>query len=309
MRGLRPVSSACCSRLERRLVAASAGGDQAEALVGLALAFGVGVDLRPRAARRAAAPRPRRTARAGSSSSRRAPPASASAARATPRPSSSSVLTPSRLAISTSTRGLAGGRRSRSAPGSCTSSRRTTGRAGSWPACGAGAGSGRRVCAAPRGVRQVLAQCPSIIPASLLVHSWQAYPLPLLTHVEVLDAVSPMSFSDHAHAPAAPHGGRCAAMVRETRLSPADLIAPLFVRARRGRARADPVDARAASTSRSTRWSRRRASCTRLGVPAVILFGLPDHKDEAGARGLRRGRHRASRRCARSSARGARAGR
>jgi hypothetical protein len=33
-------------QLERRLVAASAGGHQAEALVGLALAVGVGVDLR-----------------------------------------------------------------------------------------------------------------------------------------------------------------------------------------------------------------------------------------------------------------------
>ena len=73
-------------------------------------------------------------------------------------------------------------------------------------------------------------------------------------------------------------------MVRETRLSPEDLIAPLFVTV--GKGRAEPI----ASMPGQSRLSvdlliKEAAEIRKLGVPAVILFGIPDRKDERGTSG------------------------
>lgn len=70
-------------------------------------------------------------------------------------------------------------------------------------------------------------------------------------------------------------------MVRETTLSPADLIYPLFVMG--GEGCHEPV----ASMPGQFRWSidvlvKEAAEAQALGVPAVILFGIPDRKDERG---------------------------
>jgi len=70
-------------------------------------------------------------------------------------------------------------------------------------------------------------------------------------------------------------------MVRETRLSPADLIAPLFVRHGSGLREAIPSMPGQSHLS----VDELVAECADLhagGVPAVILFGLPAYKDEAG---------------------------
>jgi porphobilinogen synthase len=73
-------------------------------------------------------------------------------------------------------------------------------------------------------------------------------------------------------------------MVRETRLSPADLIAPLFVTAGRGRREA------IASMPGQCRLSvdllvQEAQDIKKSGVPAVILFGIPESKDERGTSG------------------------
>ena len=69
-------------------------------------------------------------------------------------------------------------------------------------------------------------------------------------------------------------------MVRETRLSAADLIQPLFV------THGTDVDREIPSLPGQRHLSIDRlveeaASVYGAGVPAIILFGLPDHKDEA----------------------------
>jgi porphobilinogen synthase len=74
-------------------------------------------------------------------------------------------------------------------------------------------------------------------------------------------------------------------MVRETSLSPADLIYPLFVRS--GQGRQEPI----ASMPGQYRWSidlliKEAAEAKQLGIPAVIVFGIPDSKDERGTSGL-----------------------
>jgi porphobilinogen synthase len=69
-------------------------------------------------------------------------------------------------------------------------------------------------------------------------------------------------------------------MVRETRLSPADLIAPLFVR--HGSGLREPIASMPGQSHLSV--DELVAECAELhalGVPAVILFGLPAYKDEA----------------------------
>ncbi|BAS28987.1 porphobilinogen synthase [Limnochorda pilosa] len=71
-------------------------------------------------------------------------------------------------------------------------------------------------------------------------------------------------------------------MVRETWVRPDDLILPLFVRP--GRGVREPV----ASMPGVDRWSVDRVveparEAFELGVPAVILFGLPEGKDEEGS--------------------------
>ena len=72
-------------------------------------------------------------------------------------------------------------------------------------------------------------------------------------------------------------------MVRETLLSPKDFIAPLFVK--HGKNIQDPIlsmpgqfqfSPDTLATEAETLWSE--------GVPALILFGLPDGKDPTGSR-------------------------
>ncbi|MET0619960.1 MAG: porphobilinogen synthase [Thermoanaerobaculia bacterium] len=72
------------------------------------------------------------------------------------------------------------------------------------------------------------------------------------------------------------------ALVRETRLSADRFVAPLFVR--KGRALREPI----ASLPGVVRMSPDEAAAAAqhlrsLGVPAVILFGLPERKDETGS--------------------------
>jgi len=71
------------------------------------------------------------------------------------------------------------------------------------------------------------------------------------------------------------------ALVRETRLAPQQFVMPLFVVA--GRDRADPI----ASLPGHSRLSPDRAvevarDLVRLGVGGVLLFGIPDAKDDEG---------------------------
>ncbi len=73
-------------------------------------------------------------------------------------------------------------------------------------------------------------------------------------------------------------------MVRETVLAPGDLMYPLFVR--EGTDRREPIP----SMPGQCRWSLDRvvqeaADAYALGIPAVLLFGIPDRKDERGSSG------------------------
>ncbi len=72
------------------------------------------------------------------------------------------------------------------------------------------------------------------------------------------------------------------ALVRETRLSPDRFMAPLFVR--KGKGLREPI----ASLPGVSRMSPDEAAgeaqeLLSLGVPAVLLFGLPERKDETGS--------------------------
>ncbi|HLZ33999.1 MAG TPA: porphobilinogen synthase [Nitrospira sp.] len=74
-------------------------------------------------------------------------------------------------------------------------------------------------------------------------------------------------------------------MVRETRLSPSDLIYPIFVA--EGCDRRDEI----ASMPGQFRLSidllvKEAGEAAGLGIPAIILFGIPDHKDERGTSGF-----------------------
>jgi porphobilinogen synthase len=71
-------------------------------------------------------------------------------------------------------------------------------------------------------------------------------------------------------------------MVQETRLDPADFIYPMFVRP--GRDIRQPIS----SMPGQYQWSLDRLaaqveSIANLGIPAVILFGLPETKDAVGS--------------------------
>jgi porphobilinogen synthase len=71
-------------------------------------------------------------------------------------------------------------------------------------------------------------------------------------------------------------------MVRETRLHPADLIQPLFVHA--GSGPATPIPSLEGQFHHSIETLvEEAAGVHEAGIPAVILFGLPDHKDEAAS--------------------------
>ena len=71
-------------------------------------------------------------------------------------------------------------------------------------------------------------------------------------------------------------------MVRETRLSVDDLILPLFVRS--GEGIEEPIESMPGvfrlSVDRAVEECREAAD---LGIPGVILFGLPDRKDPTGS--------------------------
>ena len=72
------------------------------------------------------------------------------------------------------------------------------------------------------------------------------------------------------------------AMVRETTLDVRDLVYPMFVVPGRGVAR--PVSSMPGISQLSVDRAVVEAREVRdLGIPAVILFGIPDHKDAAGS--------------------------
>jgi porphobilinogen synthase len=74
--------------------------------------------------------------------------------------------------------------------------------------------------------------------------------------------------------------GTLRSMVRETRLAPSDLIAPLFVR--HGEGLREPIPSMPGQYHHSVDMLVEEArDLHSVGVPAVILFGLPGEKDEA----------------------------
>ena len=71
-------------------------------------------------------------------------------------------------------------------------------------------------------------------------------------------------------------------LVRETALSPRDFIYPLFVCP--GRGRAQPVSSMPGVSQLSVdRAAEEAETVQRLGIPGVILFGIPEAKDPAGS--------------------------
>lgn len=74
-------------------------------------------------------------------------------------------------------------------------------------------------------------------------------------------------------------------MVRETTLSPADFIAPLFVL--EGNDRREEIGSMPGQFRLSIDLLIKEASeIYGLGIPAIILFGIPAYKDERGSAGL-----------------------
>ena len=70
-------------------------------------------------------------------------------------------------------------------------------------------------------------------------------------------------------------------MVRETELTPRDLVYPMFVEL--GTDRRTPIDSMPGIDRLSISHAVEEAGeAHALGVPAVLLFGIPAHKDEAG---------------------------
>ena len=73
-------------------------------------------------------------------------------------------------------------------------------------------------------------------------------------------------------------------LVRETQVTPADLILPLFVTA--GRANRRPIGSMPGVDQTSVDELLKDArEAWELGVPGVILFGIPETKDEVGSSG------------------------
>src|SRR5262245_12957465 len=71
-------------------------------------------------------------------------------------------------------------------------------------------------------------------------------------------------------------------MVRETELSPRHLIAPLFVLP--GEGRSEEISAMPGVLRQTIdRVTDDAAALHALGVPAVLLFGLPSDKDDEGS--------------------------
>ena len=74
-------------------------------------------------------------------------------------------------------------------------------------------------------------------------------------------------------------------MVRETTVSPADFIAPLFVV--EGKDRREEIGSMPGQFRLSIDLLVKEAGeIQRLGIPAIILFGIPVQKDERGSAGL-----------------------
>src|SRR5918992_2648810 len=72
------------------------------------------------------------------------------------------------------------------------------------------------------------------------------------------------------------------AMVRETSLSPKNFIYPVFIAP--GKDKAVPVSSMPGVAQLSV--DRAVSECweaSALGIPAVILFGIPEHKDASGS--------------------------
>ena len=104
-------------------------------------------------------------------------------------------------------------------------------------------------------------------------------------HVELPQGVTlrawPPSPSPACAAFAAPAPLR--SLVRETRLDLGDFVYPMFVCAGRGRRRAAAPACPGSRGARSTSSSTRPRALHGLGVDAVLLFGIPEEKDDAGS--------------------------
>lgn len=74
------------------------------------------------------------------------------------------------------------------------------------------------------------------------------------------------------------------AMVRETEVRPADLVLPLFVVEGEG-VRRPVASMPGVEQTSADELVRDAEEALRLGIPAVLLFGIPDHKDEQGTSG------------------------
>ncbi|MEE8205247.1 MAG: hypothetical protein V3T68_04255, partial [Dehalococcoidales bacterium] len=71
-------------------------------------------------------------------------------------------------------------------------------------------------------------------------------------------------------------------LVRETRLDVADLVYPLFVTEGSGQ-KQEIASMPGIFRHPLAGLPQEIAEIAELGIPAVILFGIPDHKDEAGS--------------------------
>ena len=70
-------------------------------------------------------------------------------------------------------------------------------------------------------------------------------------------------------------------LVRETRLAPSDFILPLFVRP--GKNQRIPIKSMPGQFQLSVdQLAGEIREIESLGIPAIILFGIPDHKDAHG---------------------------
>ena len=91
-------------------------------------------------------------------------------------------------------------------------------------------------------------------------------------------------------------------LVAEARLSVDDLVAPLFVK--EGIDAPEPVPSMPGVVQHTQESLRKEVrALADLGVPAVILFGIPETKDATGLR-RRRGRRRRAGRAAQPPRRG-----
>lgn len=78
------------------------------------------------------------------------------------------------------------------------------------------------------------------------------------------------------------HTGALRGLVRETTLEPGDLVLPLFVVG--GRDRVEPISTMPGVARRSIDHAVAAArEAAALGVAAVMLFGIPEHKDDEGS--------------------------